>query len=279
MSSTTEHNEELVEEVTPIFSFPQLKEKLISMGIAIGKAGTWRAIGTIDVLPEDIGKRIIFKQSGIYFIDDEGVERKGFMYKKAFYFEWDGEKKTPKFHIFNCEAIDTYGRDAYRYNNSEPIKVFSRNKKREVMVEGMELCGYCRSMLDEDEAFKARNSTAFVELLKEEGNVEEVHLDFYGYVKNWEMISLEYRKRKNFTCEHCGIQITDPFDQQFIHTHHRNGDKTDNRESNLRCLCIKCHSQVNKAHIANFSKGGNKVLLDEFTKKYPDVSPTSPSAK
>lgn len=44
----------------PICSFPNLKKCLTSMGIQIGKAGTWRSVGTIDVLPEDIGERIFF---------------------------------------------------------------------------------------------------------------------------------------------------------------------------------------------------------------------------
>lgn len=31
------------------------------MGIQIGKAGAWRSVGTVDVLPEDIGERIFLK--------------------------------------------------------------------------------------------------------------------------------------------------------------------------------------------------------------------------
>lgn len=193
------------------------------------------------------------------------------LYKKAFYFEWQGQKNTPKFHVCQCTAIDNFGREAYRFANAEPIKVFSKNEKKEVNVDGLELCGFCRNLLLEDERYRITNSTDFVDILKEVGDVQEptlVELDFYGYVKDWEQISLAYRTKKNFTCERCGIQIDDPFDRSFIHTHHRNGDKTDNRELNLECLCIKCHSEIDGVHEQNFLRGGNKVLLENFYEKY-----------
>ena len=192
------------------------------------------------------------------------------LYKKAFYFEYKGQKNTPKFHVCQCTAIDNYGREAYRFANAEPIKVFSKNEKKEVNVNGLELCGFCRNLLLEDERYRITNSTDFVDILKEVGDVQEptlVELDFYGYVKDWEQISLAYRTKKNFTCERCGIQIDDQFDRSFIHTHHRNGDKTDNRELNLECLCIKCHSEIDEVHEQNFLRGGNKVLLENFYEK------------
>lgn len=136
------------------------------MGIQIGKAGAWRSVGTVDVLPEDIGERILFEDGGIFYIDDDGVKRRGFMYKTAFYFEYQGMKKSPKFHVCKCTAIENFGRDAYRFANAEPIKVYSRNAHKEVEVEGMELCGYCKRMLMDEEAERVNDSTDFVEILK-----------------------------------------------------------------------------------------------------------------
>ena len=72
-----------------------------------------------------------------------------------------------------------------------------------------------------------------------------------------------------FTCEHCGLQITEPFDQHFIHTHHKNGNKTDNRESNLECLCVRCHSEKDYWHKQRFSSGANRIILEDFNIKYP----------
>ncbi len=255
----------------PIFTFPKLKDKLQSMGVVIGEAGAWRTVGTVDVLPEDIGKRILFEDGGIFYIDDDGIKRRGFMYKSAFYFEWQGSKRTPKFHVCKCQAIESFGRNAYRFANAEPIKVFSSNARKEVLVEHMDLCGYCRSMLIAEEAMRVSDSTDFVEILKEAGDVrepEQLELDFYGYVKDWESISFAYRSTHHFTCERCGVHVEDGFDHQFMQTHHKNGNKTDNRETNLECLCIQCHSEVDDVHRHNFSRGANRVLLADFIAKY-----------
>ena len=258
----------------PIFSFPKLKDKLSAMGIVIGHAAPWQTVGTVDVLPEDIGTRILFENGGIYFFDDNGIKRRGFMYKTKFNFEWRGERRQPTFHVFKCTAIENFGNESFRFANAEPIKIYSKNENKEVSVEGMKLCNLCRNMLIEKEAQRVSSSTDFVGILKESGDVresEQLELDIYGYVRNWEQISLAYRTKMDFTCERCGIHIQEGFDRQFIHTHHKNGIKTDNKESNLQCLCIKCHSEVDKHHRQKFSVGGNKVLLEEFMKKYEKI--------
>ncbi len=255
----------------PFFEFPSLKDKLTALGIEIGEAGAWRTVGTVDILPEDIGNRLLFEDGKIFYIDDEGIKRRGFMYKSSFYFEWHGEKRQPKFHVCKCQAIESFGKGAYRFANAEPIKVYSKNKRKEVMVEHMELCGYCRNMLSIHEALRVKDSTDFVEILKEAGDVKEPHeeeVDIFGYVKDWEQISFDFRSKHHFTCARCGIKVEDGFDYQYIHAHHRNGNKLDNKESNLECLCIRCHAQVDETHRKNFSRGAKKSMLQEYISKY-----------
>ena len=266
-----EEKQNTLEEESPIFAFPKLKNKLSSMGIEIGEAGAWKTVGTVDVFPEDIGNRLLFEDNKIFYIDDDGVKRRGFMYKKAFYFEYQGQTNKPKFHVCKCKAIDNFGRESYRFANAEPIKVYSRNARKEVMVEHLELCGYCKKMLIISEALRVRDSTDFVALLKEAGEVKEPieeEVDIFGYVKNWEQISLDFRRRHDFTCARCGVTVNEGFDYQYIHTHHLNGNKLDNKESNLECLCIQCHAEVDDTHRKNFSKGAKKYMLQEFISKY-----------
>lgn len=101
----------------------------------------------------------------------------------------------------------------------------------------------------------------------EEPEIHEV--DIFGYTRDWEEISRNYREAHNYTCERCGLHIDDIFDRQYIHCHHKDENKLNNRESNLECLCIRCHSEVNEYHKHNFTTGANRIILESFEEKYP----------
>lgn len=71
----------------------------------------------------------------------------------------------------------------------------------------------------------------------------------------------------NYTCDICGVQVNQ-LESEFMHVHHINGNKVDNRQSNLQCLCIKCHSEVNAMHVRNFSTKSTQYLIRLFSEKY-----------
>lgn len=267
-------------EEQPIFSFEGLKRLLQSRGYIIDESkGAYTPIKPEDVTRDEIAKgKMEFEDDGIFVIDDNGERHQIFLYKRKYHLDRFGK---PRFHICKCDTIDEFlakGRfqKEYRRANTETVPVIDMDDNDEDKeIEALPLCKNCISkMAAQGKPIDSyMDSVEFVELLKQTSATsktqEKVEVDIFGYTKDWEQISRAYRESKDYTCERCGLHIEDPFDRQFIHTHHKNGNKIDNRLVNLECLCIRCHSMVDDAHIHEFSTGANTVLLDEFNHKYP----------
>ena len=62
-----------------------------------------------------------------------------------------------------------------------------------------------------------------------------------GYSENWGRISMAYKRNRGFTCEKCHVNLRGH--TGLLHVHHIDGVKTNNRPSNLKALCVECHSE------------------------------------
>lgn len=61
------------------------------------------------------------------------------------------------------------------------------------------------------------------------------------YTHDWVEVSARTRSQRGFKCEKCSIVLAGG-SSKYLHVHHRNGQKHDNKDANLAVLCIECHA-------------------------------------
>ena len=60
-----------------------------------------------------------------------------------------------------------------------------------------------------------------------------------GYSSDWDQISSAVRRDAGYICQGCTVNLGSK--KGLLHTHHINGEKSDNSLSNLVVLCADCH--------------------------------------
>jgi hypothetical protein len=254
-----------------LYKFEQLDEKLTEWGYPqVDARPGYIAIQT-DFKKAFKDGIISFDANGIY-IDYDGHKYKGYMYIKDYHItKYDD---FPRFHPVQCEIIEKFIKlglfnKKYMFSNTSTNDVRDIDTDEFYPDKVLKLCKYCEKIIFEH----IPNTEAFFNQLHEDEEEEEeeiMEVDIYGYVRNWNQISREYRHLKDYTCETCGIQIKSNIDRRYLHVHHKNGDKTNNHQSNLECNCILCHAYKDRAHEENFSKRRLKFELKTFVNKFND---------
>lgn len=266
------------DDLEPIYDFSALKDFLREKGYTIGTRSAYEPFTPEDVKAIDVTSgKMSFKTDGLYVQGSDGVERQVFLYKKDYHLD---KYDKPRIHICKCQIIEEFinsgGFNAhYVRANSEPVPVIdlddSRTRKQ---ISGLPLCTYCRRMYIGE---YIRNSSDFVQLLSSANDNEEVtedvELDLFGYTRDWDSISKAYREKNNYTCERCGLKIDDTYDRQYIHVHHRDGNKLNNNVNNLKCLCVYCHAHVDRVHNRRLTTGANGIIYRGFLDRYSDDIP------
>lgn len=64
-----------------------------------------------------------------------------------------------------------------------------------------------------------------------------------NYVPGFSDISASIRQAQGYKCEKCGFDCTAKNYRRFLHTHHVDGDKSNNSRLNLKVLCLECHAK------------------------------------
>lgn len=174
-----------------------------------------------------------------------------------------------KYHLTNCRTLEQMkAQNRYaRYhvtNNTEGVfKIHGtvNNMNHETETE-LYVCKNCLSQLNYhnyQDDISCRNtvyqqfelSDFFAEY---ESTISEMPpylgQDQAGYTSNWEQISQNLRQNRHWTCEQCHVDLSGH--RGLLHVHHIDGVRQHNVLSNLKVLCLLCHSeQPNHGHMRN----------------------------
>lgn len=220
-----------------------------------------------DLTQEENAGNISYKEDGIYLtINDK--EYKGYIYLK-YKRLFKGVFTPPKFHIKKCQKLEHeiqndefLGR--YYWHNSNTVSIEERPTGIIHENINLELCGYCKSSDTPSSTEEFFSDLENNEVFNMEENVE---VDLFGYVREWQKISQTYKMSQKYTCENCGIKMNG-LDKRNMQTDHIDGNKTNNNLTNLKCLCRLCHCYKDTHHKEKFAKRTLKRELDAFVAKY-----------
>ena len=154
----------------------------------------------------------------------------------------------------------------YQWSNHQANDIEDRDTGQKYPDKTLQSCSRCASQLIETDI---KNTEDFFNSLdKEEQENQNIQVGIFGYVRGKERISKNYRNSQNYTCEECSVKSKNNLHKRWWHTHHIDGDKTNNSLQNLKCLCLLCHSNIDNQHRKNFEKEAMRIQIKYFKKEY-----------
>ena len=188
-----------------------------------------------------------------------------------------------KVHLTNCKTLEMAERDGWRnkykgtdrktgkyfYRFIRENKVIYKNRDQK-----LRMCKNCVKLINQHRGvgkkFNVYNFDMDEYLKFSVDSVKKLITNCYAeysspniYPDDFDEISKKYResvgwKCKSHDCPYKNIR----FKPEYLHTHHKNMDKTNNKYINLEALCIYCHSKKpNHHHIKNSPDYKNFVNL------------------
>lgn len=163
------------------------------------------------------------------------------------------KKSGYRYHLCNCSTLQwmkIQGRQ-HRYLATRRrdgfFEVFYTGgyKNRKVELK-LELCQNCISILKYKKIYKypfklkdfyEQYDSDVPKTIRYRKTVTEVQ----DYEPEWTDISREYRRASGYKCKMCTVDCSEK--TELIQLHHIDGNKLNNKRTNLLCLCVQCHSE------------------------------------
>ena len=198
--------------------------------------------------------------------EDKETGRKLAVYIKEWRGSYNGQPKDlPRFHLTNCSTLKQMRaakRFHLRYVKTDRVDGMFSVIDTTSSIKGekdrkLRLCVFCLRNLPKKykvvrNDIESARRFDITDYFKENNKIESTLMNRLpstyskDYIpkprpKNISRISSSYREKKNWTCEMCNARYFT--NKRGLHTHHKDGDPSNNKESNLMALCKSCHDQ------------------------------------
>ena len=176
------------------------------------------------------------------------------------------EISLPKFHLAWCSTLDSmrkknkFGKYVVSTKTDGKFEICRiRNIEKKNSLEKLIVCRNClRSISFENyDKVNQKNKDQIVnnftiinffenyprQLFLDKPNYTNYTSPLNDYSNNFNDISKKLKEKLGWKCQSCGFILNNNGMKQYLHAHHINGQKNDNREENLKIICLKCHAE------------------------------------